>query len=358
MGPSFEILPRRCSQAWLDTADAYSAALGFVRGWFDVEGNLVEAVRAQLAHAHSWRTGLMNFIGRLAPWRLAQLWQSRSDAMHQIRFHYDRSNEFYHTFLDARMVYSCAYFQAADQSLDDAQLAKLNHIARKLRLGPGDRFLDIGCGWGALVHHAAAHFGAIATGCTLSLRQTEYARSLDERVSIYEADYRDMQGPFDKIASVGMFEHVGLPRLERYFRKVYELMAPNGLFLNHGITTPSSAHPDATGFFIANRVFPGGRIVRLEDVIHAAERAGFETVDVENLRRHYALTCQAWVERLRANRDECLKTVDEETWRTWQLYLAGSAVAFSEGGLNLHQVLFSRQGARGAVPMTRDYMYS
>jgi cyclopropane-fatty-acyl-phospholipid synthase len=363
MADAFEIVPHRCSRGWLESADAYSAALAFVRGWFDVEGDLVEAVRTQLARASSWRTGMMNLVGRLAPWRLPQLWQSRSRAVREIRFHYDRSNDFYRTFLDRRMVYSCAYFQTPGQTLEEAQLAKLNHIARKLRLAPGERFLDIGCGWGALALQAATGYDALATGCTLSLRQAEFARneirrrSLEDRVTVQDRDYRDIAGQFDKIASVGMFEHVGLPRLEKYFRKVYELMAPDGLFLNHGITMPASASPDAQGLFIAQRVFPGGRIVRLADVIHAAERAGLETVDVENLRRHYALTCRAWVERLRTGRDECLKTVDEETWRTWQLYLAGSAVAFSNGGLNLHQVLFSRQGAASAVPMTREYMY-
>jgi cyclopropane-fatty-acyl-phospholipid synthase len=353
----FEIVPRQCSPQWLETADPFSAALSFVRGEFDVEGDLVDAVRFQLTRAStSLRARAMNLIGRMAPWRLAQLWQSRSRAVSEIRFHYDRSNDFYRTFLDSRLVYSCAYFQSPDQSLEEAQVSKLDHICRKLRLAPNDRFLDIGCGWGALLSHAAACYGVHATGCTLSGRQAEYARG-DPRISVHDADYRDMKGRFDKIASVGMFEHVGRPRLERYFRRVYELMTPGGLFLNHGITMPASAHSDAQGLFIARRVFPGGRIVTLADVAAAAELAGFEVLDVENLRRHYALTCQAWVERLRGARAECLKAVDAETWRTWQLYLAGSAVAFDNGGLNLHQVLLGRQGANSAVPMTRDYMY-
>jgi len=362
--PPFEIVPGLRSPAWIEQADPLSASLAFVRGEFDVAGDLVEAVRTHLAGAGlNWRGRLMNLAGRVAPWRLAQLWQSRSRAAHEIRFHYDRSNDFYATFLDSRMVYSCAYYQHAGQSLDDAQFAKLNHIARKLRLAPGDRFLDIGCGWGELALHAASAYGANVTGCTLSRCQAEHAwkqvrsRSLDARVSIHDCDYRDMVGQFDKIASVGMFEHVGRPRLERYFRKVYALLAPNGLFLNHGITMPASAHNDAQGLFVARRVFPGGRIVTLADVVEAAEHAGFEVLDVENLRRHYALTCRAWVERLRASRERCLATVDEETWRTWQLYLAGSAVAFDNGGLGLHQVLLARQGMRSAAPMTRGYMY-
>jgi cyclopropane-fatty-acyl-phospholipid synthase len=259
-------------------------------------------------------------------------------------------------------VYSCAYFKEPGVALDQAQLAKLDHICRKLRVQNGDRFLDIGCGWGALVIHAAQSFGATASGCTLSNRQAEHAakRVRQERlaaVSIREMDYRDVTGQFDKIASVGMVEHVGRAQLETYFRRVYSLLAPNGLFLNHGITRPASVRSDASSMFIARKVFPGGEIVRLEDVIRAAERAGFEIQDVENLRRHYALTCRAWVERLDAHREACVESVGEESWRTWKLYLAGSAVAFEDGGLGLHQVLLSKKGASRATPMTRDYMY-
>jgi cyclopropane-fatty-acyl-phospholipid synthase len=348
----------------VESTDALSAALAFARGEFDVEGDLVEAVRFQLALASThWRGRIFNTIGRFAPWRLPQMWQTRGGATDEIRFHYDRSNDFYQTFLDTRMVYSCAYFETPHQRLDDAQFSKLNHICRKLRLQQGEHFLDIGCGWGALVIHAAAGYDVHSTGCTLSSKQAEYARnqiarrSLTRSVSVNDVDYRDLSGQFDKIASVGMVEHVGRARLDCYFRKVYALMKPGGLFLNHGITIPASVHSDAQGLFIAGKVFPGGRIVGLSELITSAEEAGFEVVDVENLRRHYALTCRAWVERLRAAREACLNCVSEQTWRTWQLYLAGSAVAFSSRGLNLHQVLLSRRGAPAAVPMTRDYMY-
>jgi cyclopropane-fatty-acyl-phospholipid synthase len=170
-------------------------------------------------------------------------------------------------------------------------------------------------------------------------------------------DYRDVAGEFDKIASVGMFEQVGRAQLEAYFRKVYALLAPNGLFLNHGITCPAPVHSDAQSLFIARHVFPGGQIVNLHDVIRSAEHAGFEVLDVENLRRHYARTCRAWVDRLTAHRELCLKTVDPSTWRTWLLYLAGSAVAFEVGSLGLHQVLLAKRGANAAAPTTRDYMY-
>jgi cyclopropane-fatty-acyl-phospholipid synthase len=261
------------------------------------------------------------------------------------------------------MVYSCAYFDRAATSLDQAQAAKLDHICRKLNLRPDDRFLDIGCGWGALVVNAAKSFGAYASGCTLSHRQFEYAseraqaEQLTDRVTLREMDYSDVSGEFDKISSVGMFEHVGRAKLEAYFGKIGRLLTPNGLFLNHGITRPAPVESDAQSLFIARSVFPGGQIVNLHEVIHAAENAGFEVLDVENLRRHYALTCRAWVQRLTARREACLEFVDQPTWRTWQLYLAGSSVAFDEGGLGLHQILLAKRGANGVAPMTRDYMY-
>jgi cyclopropane-fatty-acyl-phospholipid synthase len=364
--PSFEIIPhRKDGEQWLSRADAYSVALAYVNGDIDVNGDLVEAVRFQLARTgHGWRTQVLDALCRWAPWRLTQHIATRGATARNIRFHYDRSNDFYRLFLDSRLVYSCAYFRQPGFSLDQAQLAKLDHICRKLRVQPGDRFLDIGCGWGALVLHAAQRFGARSTGCTLSLRQAEHAtqrvreEGLAERVAIREMDYRDVTGEFDKISSVGMFEHVGRSQLEVYLRKIYELLAPEGLFLNHGITRPSPVRNDAQSMFIARKVFPGGQLVHLEDVVQAAEKLGFEVLDVENLRRHYALTCRAWVERLSTNREACLQHVDEQTWRIWKLYLAGSAVAFEDGNLGLHQVLLCKRGASGAVPMTRDYMYS
>jgi cyclopropane-fatty-acyl-phospholipid synthase len=360
----FEIVARRKDgNQWLSHASAYSVAAAFVKGEVEVYGDLLAAVRFQLARTESnWRRHAFDAICRWTPWRLTQRWASRAATARNIRFHYDRSNEFYRLFLDAQMVYSCAYFDAPEATLDQAQSAKLDHIYRKLRLQPGDRFLDIGCGWGALAIHAARQFGARASGCTLSRRQLEHAEErirreqLSGQVSILDLDYRDLRGEFDRISSVGMFEHVGRAQLEVYFRKVYTLLAPGGLFLNHGITRPSPVQSDAQSMFIARNVFPGGQIVCLEDVIHAAERSGFEVLDVENLRRHYARTCRVWVERLAAHREDCLRTVDEPTWRTWQVYLAGSAVAFEDGALGLHQILFSKRGAPDA-PLTRDYMY-
>ena len=361
----FEIVPRlKGGQQWLARADAYSVGLAFVNGEIDVRGDFVAAVRHQLSQsATTFRRKFFDTVCHWSPWRLTQGWASRSAATRNIRFHYDRSNDFYKLFLDSQMVYSCAYFDRPGATLDQAQAAKLDHVCRKLGLHPGDRFLDIGCGWGALVRHAAHGFGAHANGCTLSQRQFDYAtervrsEGLAERVTIREMDYRDLTGTFDKISSVGMIEHVGRAHLDVYFRTVSKLLAPDGLFLNHGITRPAPVQSDAQSLFIARAVFPGGQIVSLHDVIHAAENAGFEVLDVENLRRHYALTCRAWVDRLMDQREACLEVVDEATWRTWQLYLAGSSIAFDQGGLGLHQVLLAKRGANGAAPMTRSHVY-
>ena len=362
---NFEIVPRhKGGQRWLARADAYSVALAFVNGEIDVHGDFVSAVRFQLSQsASTFRRQFFDAVCRWNPWRLTQRWATRGATTRNIRFHYDRSNDFYKLFLDSQMVYSCAYFAQPGATLDQAQAAKLDHICRKLRLRAGDGFLDIGSGWGALVRHAARCFGAHAEGCTLSDRQFQYAtervrkEGLAERVVIREMDYRDLTGTFDKISSVGMFEHVGRAHLEVYFRTVAKLLAPDGLFLNHGITRPAPVQSDAQSLFIARAVFPGGQIVSLHDVIHAAENAGFEVLDAENLRRHYALTCRAWVDRLTTQRDACLQVVDEATWRTWRLYLAGSSIAFDEGGLGLHQVLLAKRGANRAAPMTRAHVY-
>lgn len=361
---AFEYLVSNEVKARLLRSDPYTAAMAFVRGQFDVEGDPVEAVRYQLQQARDgWRPAFMKVVRRLIPWRIMQRLRTREGVAEDIRFHYDRSNEFYRIFLDERMVYTCAYYRNPNDSLAQAQWNKLDHICRKLILRPEERFLDIGSGWGGLIIHAAQKFGAMATGCTLSRRQAEFAlerrdrEGLQSRVSVLERDYRDMTGVYDKISSVGMFEAIGGARLRGYFAKIHSLLRADGLFLNHGITRPVKGKRGSEGLFIARHVFPGGEILTLPEVIAAAESAGFEVLDVENLRRHYAITCREWCQRIRDRRDECLSAVDEMTWRIWQLYLAGSSVAFDEGDLNLHQVLMSKCGANSAFPMTRDFLY-
>lgn len=345
-------------------SDAYSAALGYVNAEIEVTGDMAAAIRFYAARCRpSFARILRTIAGLYAPHRLESRIQSKSRAARNIRFHYDRSNGFYRQFLDSRMVYSCAYFENAGASLDEAQAAKLEHICRKLRLSPGDTFLDVGCGWGALVIQAAREHGARASGCTLSRQQRIFAEGrvreegLDGRVAVCERDYREMAGTFDKIASVGMVEHVGKRRLPEYFRKLYGMLDDGGLLLNHGITRPEPVGDGADSLFIRKRVFPGGELPNLSEIVRAAENAGFEVLDVENLRRHYARTCAAWVRNLQASQAACLKHVDARTYRTWVLFLAASGVHFADGALGLHQVLLGKRGRAGGHPMTRRYMY-
>jgi cyclopropane-fatty-acyl-phospholipid synthase len=310
---------------------------------------------------------------RLAGWLLAiaarlhpreSFFQSKIRAARNVQFHYDRSNEFYRLFLDSRMVYSCAYFRESGYSLEQAQLAKLDHICRKLDLRSGEQFLDIGCGWGALVLRAAEEHGVYATGCTVSAKQFEGGREAArhsharERIALYETDYRDMTGRFQKIASVGMFEHVGRRHLGEYFRKAHSLLEDGGLFLNHGLTRPSTVPETAETLFLRREAFPGTELEHLGEVIETAERAGFEVLDVENLRSHYALTCRAWVQRLEQNREACEALVGPRVWRTWRLTLAGCVLSFEEGWMDVNQILLAKRGEREAHHLTREYMYS
>ena len=338
--------------------DVYSAATAFIRGKFDVQGDLEAAIRFK-----GWQpqSGLRKHLfGTLARYAVAlqDEFQTRTQAARNIRFHYDRSNDFYRLFLDPRMVYSCAYFRSPDMTLEDAQVAKLNHICRKLDLQPGERFLDVGCGWGALIEYAAVHYGVAAKGCTLSRAQYAYAvAGLDGQAGVLECDYRDLRGRYDKIASVGMFEHVGRRRAHEYFRKMADLLAPNGLFLNHAIARAQGVRDDTASLFVSRYIFPGGQLIHLWEMIRAAEDSGFEVLDVENLRPHYALTCRRWGQRLTANRDAALLLVDEPTFRAWRIWLAASALSFEDGFSSVYQILMSKRGAPRR-PLTRENMYS
>ena len=348
---------------WLLRSDLYSAALGFIHRDFDIHGDIIAAIRFKGQLTRCGMRALFASVAARLSGRIESLFQTSWRAARNIRFHYDRSNDFYRSFLDSRMVYSCAYFKDPDQSLDDAQEAKLDHICRKLDLRPQEQFLDIGCGWGALVIRAAERYGAVATGCTLSVEQDLFAaqaiaqKNLEDRVLIHECDYRKLVGRFNKIASVGMFEHVGRHRLRQYFSRVFNFLEDDGLFLNHGIIRPEGTRDGPETLFLQRKVFPGGELASLSTVIREAERSGFEILDVENLRPHYALTCRRWVERLQQNAAECLKYVDRETYRTWLLYLAGSAVSFDTGGTDLCQILMAKRRTPQSRRLTRDYMY-
>jgi cyclopropane-fatty-acyl-phospholipid synthase len=337
--------------------DAYAAAMAFVRGEFDVEGDLAAAIRFKGWQPQSnLRNRLLTVVARSAT-ALESVFQSKAQTAHHIRFHYDRSNDFYRLFLDPRMVYSCAYFRAPEIPLEEAQLAKLDHICRKLDVRPGERFLDIGCGWGALLAHAAGRYGATATGCTLSQAQYEFASArLEGRARVLELDYRDLTGRYDKIASVGMFEHVGLRRASQYFRKMAALLTPDGLFLNHAIARPQGVEDDAGSLFVRRRIFPGAQLIHLSETIREAESAGFEVLDIENLRPHYARTCRLWQERLTANREAALRVADKPTFRAWRLWLAACSLSFEEGVSSVYQVLMAKRGSARRT-FTREYMY-
>lgn len=371
-------------------------ALGeaFLRGDWDVEGDLerVFDVARAIAGFHPqprdlWRLAPLLVVGALTGHGLpaehpeehragasAHVAHTREVDQRAIRYHYDVGNDFYRLWLDRQMIYSCAYFQAADADLEAAQAAKLDLICRKLRLQPGERFLDIGCGWGALVRHAAANYGVQALGITLSEAQAALAREriaaegLGDRCRIEVRDYRDLPTTwFDKAASVGMAEHVGKANLPAYFDTIFRALKPDGLFLNHAIADmPRAGRKPKTVVgnrskesFIERHVFPDGELVPLHDMLAAAEQVGFEACDVEGLRRHYALTLRHWRRRLEARRDEVLATADETTFRVWRLYMAGAAYSFEHGNLSIYQVLLSRPGTGwAALPLTREELYT
>lgn len=340
--------------------NVYSAATAFIRGEFDVEGDIVGAVRWRSSQP---RSGMAEWFLSAAAKLARTCFSLKSKAARNVQFHYDRSNQFYQTFLDSRMVYSCGYFKHAGDSLEEAQTAKLDYICRKLRVERGERFLDIGCGWGGLLFHAAEHYGASCTGCTLSPSQVEFVqeklgnRGLGNQVQVLETDFQQVRGRFDKIASVGMFEHVGRRRLRSYFDHIAGLLTENGHFLNHAIARPQTVTDGAETLFLQRKVFPGGELLHISDVTRAAEEAGFEVLDVENLRPHYALTCRAWVSRLQAAGEDCMRLVTQDVYRTWLLYLAACAASFEEGGTDIYQALFAKRSPHQHRPLTREYMY-
>jgi cyclopropane-fatty-acyl-phospholipid synthase len=276
-----------------------------------------------------------------------------------VRHHYDVSNEFYRLVLGPSLVYSCAYFSEPTDSLEEAQERKLDVICRKLELRPEERFLDIGCGWGSLILHAAEHYGVRATGVTLSEQQAALAREraqelgLGDRIEIRVADYRELAGrQFDKVASVGMYEHVGHAQLDKYVRTVRGLVRPGGLVLNHGISQLNGDPPNPRSF-IARYIFPDGELQPLARVVGALQQTGLEVRDVESLREHYALTLRRWVANLRAEHERAVGLVGPERTRTWELYMAGSARAFDVGEISVYQVLAVRGDGPHELPLDR-----
>ncbi|MEY4883013.1 MAG: hypothetical protein RIS34_867 [Pseudomonadota bacterium] len=354
-------------------------AEGFVEGRVQIEGSMREvmAVAAKLLPGSP--------VSGPPSWWATQLQRARSLKVHsverdarQVQFHYDVSDDFYNLWLDPRRVYSCAYYRDSDMTLAQAQEAKLDHICRKLQLKPQDRFLDIGAGWGGLLLWAAEHYGVEATGITLSKNQHAHVqrlineRGLQDRVHIHLRDYREMDASqqFDKIASVGMFEHVGQANLGAYFKRIHQLLAPGGMVLNHGITAgaPSAGQlGSGMGDFIEKYIFPGGELLHVSEILKHTATAGLEMVDTENLRPHYARTLWAWSDALEAQLDEARRALAltaggmradraERVLRAYRLYLAGSAMCFEQAWLSLHQML-AVKGAQSGYPFNRGYMY-
>jgi cyclopropane-fatty-acyl-phospholipid synthase len=290
---------------------------------------------------------------------------SRSRDREAIRHHYDQPPEFYRLFLGRTLTYSCAYFASPDTDLDAAQEAKLDLVCRKLRLRRGERFLDIGCGWGSLVFHAAEHWGVEALGITASPRQAEWARrqirerGLEGRAEVRLADYRDgIDRGFDAVASVGMVEHVGRREMPEYCHAVHELLRPGGRALIHGITDRPGA--GGIGAFLNSFVFPDGQLQEVGAMVTALQAGGLEVRDVESLREHYALTLGHWVDRLEAAWDEAVGLVGIQRARVWRLYMSGSRIGFEMGSIAVHQILAVRQGGRGqsGIPLTRADWYA
>lgn len=329
--------------------DAYSAADAFVDGQFEVHGDLMEAIRYFSDQPHAGiRQVIYSMLARLEHLRIYSFFGSKDESAKSVQYHYDRSNEFYSLFLDSRLVYSAGYFESPDDTLDYAQQQKLELICRDLVLCGNDEFLDIGCGWGGLIVYAAERFAVKARGCTIAAQQLDWAkresakRRLADRVTVSLCDYREIEGTYDKIASVGMFEHVGRSRLAGYFEKIHKLLRPGGLFLNRGVVRPQGVTDGPETLFLQRSVFPGGELVHLDDIVREGLRAGFEAIGMRDLRTHYGFTCKAWVRNLQRNKERCRALVGDRTYRTWLLYLAASAVSFEEGRTSAAQVLFRK----------------
>jgi cyclopropane-fatty-acyl-phospholipid synthase len=340
-------------------------ARAYVRNDLDFSGG----ARRALGIAEALVGGITDGRERIAAHARQWLHRRRGNKTN-IQHHYDVSNAFYRLWLDERMVYSCAYFRAETDSLDQAQTQKLDHICRKLMLKPGDEFLDIGCGWGALIFRAAQSYGVKATGITLSQNQYDHVRAriaelgLGDRVHVQLLDYADLpeERLYDKIASIGMFEHVGIGNYPRYFGKIRRVLKPGGLALNHGIThnwIGGDSLGSGIGDFIEDYVFPGGQVAHVSRVIQGLAADGLELIDAEALREHYARTLWHWVDRLEANTDAARREVGEERFRVWRIYLAGSAHAFDRGWLSIFQLLVGKPLPDGRLPhpVTREYMY-
>ena len=349
----------------LMSADLATLGEAYVEGHIDIDGPIADVLKTA--------EGLVRELGASEKGRLPTLLRNmhskKRDAA-SIEYHYDVSNEFYALWLDPNMVYSCAYYRTGDEDLQRAQEQKLDHICRKLRLKPGEKLLDIGCGWGALIRWASKHYGVEATGITLSRNQHALASEriradgLEGRCQALLQDYRDVQGEdvYDKISSVGMFEHVGLKNLPTYFGAIHRLLKDGGIVMNHGITAIDTEHRTVglgAGDFIEKYVFPHGELPHLSLVTREISDANLEVMDVETLRLHYANTLWAWSSGLEARLDQARAIAGDKRVRIWRTYLAGCAHAFEQRWVTIHQVLAVKASntRHNPLPWSRAYMY-
>ncbi|MFC4932423.1 class I SAM-dependent methyltransferase [Massilia sp. GCM10023247] len=355
-------VPQPSGLRYLLSPSLYNLGRAYVEGALEISGRAADMIR--IGSELSASSGKP--ARRSNPLRLLSPHTRRKDA-EAIRYHYDVSNDFYAAWLDPDMVYSCAYFEHGDEDLATAQRKKIDHILRKIDLRPGQRLLDIGCGWGALAIRAAQGFGARCVGITLSENQARLAEErvaaagLAGQVEIRLQDYRDVDGEFDRITSVGMFEHVGTQHLPAYFEKIAGLLAPGGVVMNHGITTTDvdeRSTPYGGGEFIDQYVFPHGELAHLSAVVKAMQQGGLEVRDVENLRRHYARTCALWTENFESRFEDIGRLTDARRLRIWHVYLAGCAYAFAHDWISLYQIVGGKAGQDpGQIPWSRRYMY-
>lgn len=333
--------------------DAYSTGAVEVSG--DLVGFLAEVYRGRNRIRSHWLHRLL----RLWPANTRTGGNTQGQSKENIHHHYDLGNDFYRLWLDERMVYTCAYFEQPDLTLEEAQLAKMDHVCRKLALEPGQQVVEAGCGWGSLALHMAEHYGVTVRAYNISHAQVSYAREqartrgLQDRVEFIEDDYRNIQGLWDIFVSVGMLEHVGIERYEQLGQLVQRCLKPHGRALIHTI---GRSRPGPNNAWIEKRIFPGSYPPSLAEMSTIFEPFNFSVLDIENLRLHYRETCRAWLERFDAVSDQVERMYDENFVRAWRLYLAGSTAAFDVGTLQLYQVLFV-QPSNNDVPWTRQFMY-
>jgi cyclopropane-fatty-acyl-phospholipid synthase len=365
----------------------------YANGHIDFEGGNLLDVHAALETKGSSRKALRNLSKRslvrnLMPFLFAKSADSRPEHRFDddivgrresrrnnkdyIQFHYDVGNEFYQLFLDPEMQYSCGYFKDWDNSLSLAQLDKLEIICRKLRLAPGETMLDVGCGWGGLICYAAKHFGVRSHGITLSQHQYDHAQDkirrlgLQNQVTVELRDYQDVDGSYDKIASIGMFEHIGVANYATYFGKLRSLLRDRGILLNHAIARSSKKSKRKARKIRPERklllkyIFPGSELTSAGFTQDSMEQQGFEVHDVESWREHYALTCRAWCQRLSANKEKAVELVGYQRYRLWVAYLAGASIGFQAGSIKIYQILATKKVGKGrsGLPPTRSDLYS